>query len=479
MDDGGKARGMEQREKWLDKARDEMVNGWMRWASFAAVWLWCCLESKSLLVVMPLMIPGGTTIYKFYVLVGTVASLLVIVLVGTRLGSLLDSKGLHVGITVAFTTGSVLTLAAQLGGYPLGVLVGALLGGVCIGCLKISWGEMFSRMELTRGIIDISYALIVSVLLFLALTLAPVYVEAVAFVLASILCAPLLYHGGHTTKGMRGKESIEKSAGTLHFSWMFIILPFLVAFTSGFIQSSSSDVFTSPNYWIMAASGELAAGVILLTMSRWYGRRLSASQFYAVALIFVVLGFLLYAFDVGPTWLGAAIHNLGFSIFYFFMIVYWGTLAIRMNRSVVHIYAIGYFSFMLANLTGCLLAMYLPANFLAAAWVPFSVLVIFAFFVAGTLLMGDAHSPVRSWLVPETNLESNDEIPNRCAEITLRYALTPREHEVLILLARGRNASYISQSLAISHDTAKTHIKNIYLKLDIHSQQELLDMIEG
>lgn len=62
--------------------------------------------------------------------------------------------------------------------------------------------------------------------------------------------------------------------------------------------------------------------------------------------------------------------------------------------------------------------------------------------------------------------------------IAQRYLLSQRQKEVLHLLARGRNAPYIQEKLCITLSTAKSHIYNIYRKLDIHSQQELLAMVE-
>ena len=53
-----------------------------------------------------------------------------------------------------------------------------------------------------------------------------------------------------------------------------------------------------------------------------------------------------------------------------------------------------------------------------------------------------------------------------------------RETEVMYLLAKGHNAAYIQDSLYISRSTAKTHINHVYRKLDIHSQQELINMVE-
>lgn len=66
----------------------------------------------------------------------------------------------------------------------------------------------------------------------------------------------------------------------------------------------------------------------------------------------------------------------------------------------------------------------------------------------------------------------------RCDEIVSTYLLSEREREVLVLLAKGHNAAFIQDKLCISRSTAKTHINHIYKKLDIHTHQELLTMVE-
>jgi DNA-binding CsgD family transcriptional regulator len=56
--------------------------------------------------------------------------------------------------------------------------------------------------------------------------------------------------------------------------------------------------------------------------------------------------------------------------------------------------------------------------------------------------------------------------------------LSPRQKEVMKLLAKGRDARYIMNHFVISRATAKTHIYNLYRKLGVHSRQELLNLIE-
>ncbi len=57
--------------------------------------------------------------------------------------------------------------------------------------------------------------------------------------------------------------------------------------------------------------------------------------------------------------------------------------------------------------------------------------------------------------------------------------LTPRETEALLLLAQGRSAPFIRDALVISKGTVTTHMKHIYKKLDVHSRQELIDLVRG
>lgn len=66
----------------------------------------------------------------------------------------------------------------------------------------------------------------------------------------------------------------------------------------------------------------------------------------------------------------------------------------------------------------------------------------------------------------------------RCVDICRSCELSPRETEVFMLLARGRNSAHIAESLVISPHTARTHIYRIYQKTNVSSHQELLDLID-
>ena len=52
--------------------------------------------------------------------------------------------------------------------------------------------------------------------------------------------------------------------------------------------------------------------------------------------------------------------------------------------------------------------------------------------------------------------------------------LTPREREIVQLLAEGKSSKEVAESLTISVKTAETHRANIMRKLDMHSVSELV-----
>ncbi len=56
--------------------------------------------------------------------------------------------------------------------------------------------------------------------------------------------------------------------------------------------------------------------------------------------------------------------------------------------------------------------------------------------------------------------------------------LSKRETEVVLLLLEGRSLRYIQNALFISEGTARTHVKRIYAKLEVHSKQQLIDFFK-
>jgi DNA-binding NarL/FixJ family response regulator len=66
-------------------------------------------------------------------------------------------------------------------------------------------------------------------------------------------------------------------------------------------------------------------------------------------------------------------------------------------------------------------------------------------------------------------LQGMQQMPKQVAN---SYNLTQREKEILSSLSKGNSYKLIGADLNISIDTVRTHIKNIYEKLQVHTQTE-------
>lgn len=55
-----------------------------------------------------------------------------------------------------------------------------------------------------------------------------------------------------------------------------------------------------------------------------------------------------------------------------------------------------------------------------------------------------------------------------------KFSLSPREIEIIALIRSGFSAWEIAEKLYLSHETVKTHRKNIYYKLNISKSTELI-----
>lgn len=64
--------------------------------------------------------------------------------------------------------------------------------------------------------------------------------------------------------------------------------------------------------------------------------------------------------------------------------------------------------------------------------------------------------------------------PNSPSPLKARNRLTPREREIVQLLAEGKSSKEVATALGLSVKTAETHRSNIMRKLDLHSVSDLV-----
>lgn len=113
---------------------------------------------------------------------------------------------------------------------------------------------------------------------------------------------------------------------------------------------------------------------------------------------------------------------------------------------------------------------------------PIATVLAFVLLVAATFWVGDAIVAKKLWgmrveLSPKmANVHSIEE---KCDRLAKRYKLSPKEREIVSLLEQGNSTEDVTNMLYISIYTTRTHIRNIYAKLDVHSRKELSELLNA
>ncbi|WP_418185528.1 response regulator transcription factor [Aliarcobacter vitoriensis] len=82
------------------------------------------------------------------------------------------------------------------------------------------------------------------------------------------------------------------------------------------------------------------------------------------------------------------------------------------------------------------------------------------------------------WIVPEVTMQLLKEFSKTAVnnDDTILKDLTKTEYQIAILLKNGYSNSEIADELRSSINTVKTHIKNIYFKLDVNDRVSFINL---
>lgn len=75
------------------------------------------------------------------------------------------------------------------------------------------------------------------------------------------------------------------------------------------------------------------------------------------------------------------------------------------------------------------------------------------------------------------SLPAVDPIDAAVRAVSGECGLSPKESEVLLLMANGRDVPFIAKYLVVSQSTVRTHNKHIFKKMNVHSRQECIDEV--
>lgn len=255
----------------------------------------------------------------------------------------------------------------------------------------------------------------------------------------------------------------------LFYSAAFAATQLLAVIMTGWSSDSNS-------FWIAI----VLPGLFMLLLSvRYIGAGRDASAVLRVLPLVMALGLVLLPFTDGPAQTACYFMiAFGFTAFDMLSLYQLSRLIKRNNLSVVRYFALGRFANGFGMACGWTVCTVLVAWVGTGNEVVTYVSIGFVLLLIVLLLFsGGLFDPAAS--ASATGGDGRRPWRQCCEELCAEYGLSPRESEVFELLARGRDNHHICEVLYISPATVKTHTYNIYRKLNVHSQQELISIVEG
>lgn len=503
------------------------ANGYCLGWGFLLAWVFCVFYSGALDGLSSVVAAQGADAVRRLAVgvlpVGSaVASLAVIAAAERRFGAPADNRALMAAapaLTAAATPVLLFPVQIPIASQLL-FAAAALVTGAGSALLWVMWGQVYACLsqDATESCAPVSgFAAAVLSLAAMVLPPMPCAVLVAAFPLAS---GALLWHAWPRVHAQASADQAQLPASPLPLRQACKAMD-----RGGFgILAACFFVSVEGSFWnASAASGVQVAGffvisalfMLVVSVSATAGpRRVSLAFAYRWMCPLMVAGFAAIIV-LGPQTGAEVAACVGIASRFAFCVItqmYFASYAARGAATSVQSYAVGWLFVHVGDLLGVLVSVPLQhAVAGGAVGLTSASAVLMVLLVSAVMLALNDGSKFLAWEVPrepgelgerdeenaakaqkpgepsdpgevvasqaEEGRPLTDSIEQRVVQLAVAHKLTPRETEVFGLLAHGRSIPYVRDALFISRDTAATHAKHIYAKLDVHSRQELIDLV--
>lgn len=285
------------------------------------------------------------------------------------------------------------------------------------------------------------------------------------------------------------KSDIPSSPQRIIFPWKIILVLCLYEVVMGLFLGSVSreDLVFVGSHSTVAT---LAASLVLFVVVFFLSDKFDTGKIYRSPMLLMVCGLVLipfFGFDAGIV--GVFVMSISSTLFGLIVMLFLCDISRQLNVSAVFLFGIEEITFILKDCSialgewvrGQALFGDMSNSVLSAIGV---VLVV----VFTLLLITDKeirnHWGIGLFMAVRKDgseaggaMAESERVNLACEELAAKRNLSPRELEVLKLLAQGKSLSKVSQELFIAEGTAKAHTKHIYTKVGVGSRQELFDVL--
>lgn len=367
-------------------------------------------------------------------------------------------------------------------------VLGALAGGAAA-CIKLSWLDMCSRLQIDHHSRFTGMSLFAGALLFTLVAFTPETLQSLFAIAYILLSMGLLSFATLRAPGNDERAPLESVANTWRFAKeiepSFFMFGIVFGMTFVYLFNNGRDP-------VVLGLISTLVGSFTVTILSMADRQLPITAYQRALVVVTVMACIVVPFVEEP---GQIVCSCVVTAAWaMFMAINYGYVVkkcvvareaplfrqapMRLLVSTLG-FAVGW-----AVAAACTIAFgaHAPVFMYVRLGVALLlVLTVMVFLPSQEHHLPDGLSPDGSEVtktVVTVDTTESDLFEARCAAVAKLYQLSPRETEILGFLAKGRNAAYIQDALVISPHTVKSHIYNIYRKLDIHSQQKLMDFVE-
>lgn len=396
------------------------------------------------------------------------------------LGRLASSAALYGVLACAQMLGAVLLL----GPFGRGIeTFGGVLLGISSTIVLVCWGDAVIPSGAKRSSRHCAAAFVLASVFDIATFSWPddVFLAAVVVLAAA---SPLLLWKVRQAGPDTGEGSSADARPVVVPAWAMFGSVVLYAVLTGGMQASGPAVASGGDplaAWVPVLAAD--AGLLGAAALVWVGVRFLEGNnigYYRMSIVAFISVSLYLSAALPEAWmvLAQALMTCVRMLVFVYVWTLFSTAA--RTASPIRLFSIGWLLFLVPNVVVTRIAQHAFGH--DALWMTFGIALAFVLAAAFALEIVAASSDEAADDVRLRAAFSSApavERPDRIACLADRCGLTPREREVLVALARGRSARYIADTFVVSKETARTHIRHVYRKLEVHSREELLDLVEG
>lgn len=443
-------------------------------------WAWMNLSASNA-ALFPWLVES---VYPVQLIVSSCSYLVTMLLLfvfGTRLGTRRAENAI-VGAACCASLGGALFVVAGGTAFAELLVFGQVVVAAGTAVLLVYWGVVLSGYSPSASGVMAAGSFVVGCSLYLLLVVSPVHRYALcALPVLLTVCGGLLLVMRRRDRSR--KAPVRGTVGHIPVEAVGIFACLVVCVLLNEVIRIVSTPLIADEFSLvgrLTQSGGLAVACAALLALVWSKKKLSFNAMSRLLLPLMVAGFLSFlVFDGEDTYIMFVMLGAGY---WCLQLLIWIALCDAING--LRLSAVRSFALLYGSMQGAILVAKplgsIISDVLRGVASGLSLIVSAAVLIVVVLamfLVRDGRADL--WRTQKSSPEENRFDAAWLSEIACEFGLSPRETEVFQLLARGRSLPVVTRELSIAKGTAQTHVRHIYEKMDVHTRQELLDLIEG